>query len=221
MALAATGGILFEQQKFDEALRYLKQAADKDADYECGKVCFLGEDFNVRANPDNFGPLVSTLAEITGTFPNDSGDEPVVMSTCDHQYFRQFGPALALSVDHYAPGHDLHLHVINPEPSFDNEIAALENRLGNTSLTVTTETAPNANRLYFHVIRFVRLGQLLEASGRDFFHLDTDSLVHGSFESITGISAGADLSILKRFDEIAIQNKVAIGSLLVRQTPLA
>ncbi len=221
MALTAAGGILFEQQKFDEAGHYLKQAANQDADFECGNVCFLGEDFDGKANPDDFDRLISNLPEINGTFPDESGAEPVVMSSCDYGYFRQFGPALALSVDQYAPGHDLHLHVINPEPSFDEEIADLKHRLGNTGLTVTTETAPGTDRLYFHVIRFVRLCQFMQSSEREFLHLDTDSLVHGALKSTDGIDSDADLSILTRFDTVSFNHKVAIGSLYVRQTPMA
>ncbi|NQV85323.1 MAG: tetratricopeptide repeat protein [Rhodospirillales bacterium] len=221
MAMASVGGILFEQQKFDEAERYLKQAADQDAIYECGPVSFLGDDFNTACDPVNLDRLISTLPETTGTFPSGSGKGPVVVTSCDHGYFRRFGSALALSVDQFAPGHDLHLHVINPEPSFDDEISALERRLGNTMLTTTTESAPETDRLYFHVIRFVRLCQMIEASERDFLHLDTDSLVHGPLASTTGIDADVDLSIFTRFDRIPFQQKVAIGSLFVRHTPMA
>ena len=219
-ALAAIGGFLFEQQQFDEASRYLKQAAEKDTTYECGNVCFFGEDFEARSNPEDFDGLVSTLPALTGTFPADSGDGPVVMTSCDHKYFRKFAPALALSVDQYAPGHDFHLHVINPEPSFDNDIAALRQRLGKTMVTVSAESMPGAGRLQFPVLRFVRLSQLLDMTSRDFLHLDTDSLVHGPLHSVGDIDAGANLSIPIRFDKIPFIYKVLISTLWVRNTSM-
>ncbi len=216
IALATAGVILFEQGDFDEAGRMLKQAAGFDERLDYGRVSFLGDEWRSRADPEKFDILVSALPEMSGDMPPSSGDGPVVMTSCDPVYFRQFGKALALSVGHYAPGVDFHLHVINPDPPLDDEIRDLRGRMGETSFTVSTETAPGAGTLYYPVVRFIRLGQILEATGREFLHLDADSLVRGPLASLAAIDAGADLSIPSRFEDHVLKYKVLISSLFVR-----
>ncbi|NQU56624.1 MAG: tetratricopeptide repeat protein [Rhodospirillales bacterium] len=218
--LALNGYLLFENQDFVEARRCLNLAAT-DPNFEYAKHCFFGEEYRTRAAPERFDELVSRLPEMTGTYPNSSGTGPVVMTSCDHGYFQQYGLAFALSLDRYAPGHDLHLHVINPGQLFGDEIAGLKKHLGDTMLTVTTETAPNADKLYFSAVRFIRLCQILEETGRDFLHLDTDSLAQKPFASISTIDDAADLVVPTRFNEFELRLKVLISSLFVRHRPLA
>ncbi|MFQ5766106.1 MAG: tetratricopeptide repeat protein, partial [Rhodospirillales bacterium] len=219
IALAATGAILFERGEFEEAGRRLRRAADVDERFDYGRACLLGDEFRARTGPAAFGHALAELPEMAGDTPDPEGAGPVIMTSCDHPYFREFGRALALSVDRHAPGSDLHLHVINPEPSFAGELEALRERLPSTALSVTTETAPAAGLLYYPVVRFIRLGQILERTERDFLHLDADSLIRGPLASLGAIDAAADLAVPTRFHEFALKYKVLISSLLVRDTP--
>lgn len=220
-ALAATGMALFEQQQFEDAALFLRKAAEQDKEFNIGRICLLGDEYRARTAPERFDEIAGKMPKMTGILPKTSGTGPVVMIACDHSYFRKFGQTLALSVDRFAPGHDLHLHMMGPEPSFEDELAVLRDNLGATTLTVTTEVPQKADRLYYPAARFVRLVQIMEETGRDFLHLDADSLIRSPLRSINAIDPSADIAIPMRPKTYILRFKVLISSLYVRNRPAA
>ncbi len=70
-------------------------------------------------------------------------------------------------------------------------------------------------------MRFVRLHQLMESSGREVLAIDTDSLVRGDIAGIGRMLGDNDVSILTRYGNVQIHLKVLGSALHVRPTPAA
>lgn len=208
-ARAALGLIAFEQGDDDAAKAQLRLAADNPR-YAHGASCAFGAELAAMTDAAAIG-----APALTGEMPAAGRPGMVVFAACDHGYFRAFARPLALSIDHNATGHDLHLHLFNPEPDFDAELAALKSRLTRTVLTVSREAMPGADPVYFSNLRFVRLHQIMAASGRALLGLDADSLVRGPLDGLDAV----DLAITTRFDKAEIGHKMLATTLLLRPSP--
>jgi len=217
--LAALGLIAFERGNFTEAADRLRAAASLGPRFAYGTSCIFGDELAAITDPDGIASRLPGAPELTGEFPAAGRPGMVVTSACDHGYFRKFGRALALSLDSNAPGHELHLHLFNPGPGFEDELADLTSCLDHTSLTVSFEVRPDADPVYFSNMRFVRLHQIMQSCGRDLFCLDTDSLIHGPLDGLTEATDGADLAVTLRPDKAEIGHKVLATSILFRATP--
>lgn len=220
-ALAALGCIAFERRSFAEAERHLRSAARASPEFAFGDVCFVGEEFARRADPARLDELLASAPPVRGDMPRSDGAGFVVATACDPAYFRRFATTLAKSLDGNAPGHDFHLHMMNPDPSFRSHVRDLRAGLGRTNLTVSWEAFPQGDRHYYSNMRFVRLYQLSAAARRDILSLDADSLVLGDIDAIDEAVGSGDISVLTRFHRPEINQKVFATTVHVRQTPLA
>lgn len=218
-AWSALGLIAFEKGDFTEAATQLRTGAVLGPRFAYGSSCVFGDELAAYTGPDALDALLTGAPELTGGMP--AADRPglVVTSACDHGYFRTYGRTLALSLDRNAPGHDLHLHVFNPEAGFDGELDDLRSRLDNTVLTVSREVMPGADPIYFSNMRFVRLHQIMAACGRDLFSLDTDSLVRGPLDGLIAAAGAADAAVTLRPDKAEIGHKMLATSIVFRNTP--
>jgi len=190
-ARAALGQIALDRGDDRAAACQLRAAALLDRRYAYGASCVLGDDLEAYTAADGMDEMLAAAPALEGETParagiSSSSARPVVIASCDHRYFRRFARSLAGSLDANAPGHDLHLHVFNPEPGFDAEVAALGARLDHTVLTVSRERRAGADPLYFSNMRLVRLYQIMSACGRAVLSLDADSLVRGSLDGLDG-----------------------------------
>lgn len=217
-AWSALGLIAFEAGDFAGAATQLRTAAALGPRFAYGAACVFGDEFEAYTDPAAIDTLLATAPELGGEMPAPERAGMVVTSACDHGYFRNFGRALALSLDRNAPGHELHLHLFNPEPGFDEELAELKSRLGRTRLTVSRETMKGADPVYFSNMRFVRLYQIMRDTGRDLFSLDTDSLVRGSLDELVPAMAGADVALTQRPEKAEIGHKMLATSICFRAT---
>lgn len=220
-ALTGMGGILFEAQDFDAAMDYLRPVGKEISGFAYERACLMGDAFRSVTSLDRYDDIFAALPAVSGIFPDPGRPGPVIATGCDYGYFKTYATALALSAGRNAPGCDVHLHVVNPAESFDRDIAVLRQKMGQSVLTVTTEHRPNADHHYFTLIRFLRLSQLLEHSGRTVLHLDADSLINRPLSLDDTVGAACDLAIPLRLNDIAIHFKVLITSLFVRPTPRA
>ncbi len=142
-------------------------------------------------------------------------------TACDHKYFRTFGRSLAISLDRNAPGHDVHFHIFNPEPSFWPEFDNLSHLLRNTGVTASFENVAGADRAYFSNIRLARLYQIQEASGCDVLQLDTHSLVRGNLDALTAANDIGHVAARLRPNRPDLAQQVSGTSLLVHNTDAA
>lgn len=217
-AHAALGLIAFEAGDFPEAASRLRAGAALGPRFAYGASCVFGDELAAWTDPAGLDALLAGAPELSGDLPAADRPGMVVISACDHGYFRTYGRPLACSLDRNAPGHDLHLHVFNPEPAFDDELADLRSCLDFTTLTVSLETMPGADAVYFSNMRFVRLHQIMAACGRDLFSLDADSLIRGPLDSLTAACDGADLAITLRPDKAEIGHKMLATSIYFAAT---
>ncbi len=225
-ARAALGQIALDRGDDRAAACQLRAAALLDRRYAYGASCVLGDDLEAYTTADGMDEMLAAAPALEGEMParagtSSSGAGPVVMASCDHRYFRRFARSLAGSLDANAPGHDLHLHVFNPEPGFDVEVAALRARLGHTVLTVSRERRAGADPLYFSNMRLVRLYQIMSACGRTVLSLDADSLVRGPLNGLDGALAAADIAIPLRPELAEVGQKMLATTLVLRATPAA
>ncbi len=217
--LAALGLIAFERGDFTAAADRLRAAAALGPRFAYGTSCVFGDELAAITDPDGIASQLPGAPQLSGVLPAADRPGMVVASACDHGYFRKYGRALALSLDANAPGHDMHLHLFNPGPGFDDELANLTSCLDHTTLTVSFEERPDADPVYFSNMRFVRLHQIMESCGRDLFCLDTDSLIRGPLDGLTEATAAADLAVTLRPDKAEIGHKVLATSIFFRATP--
>ena len=217
-AWAALALITFNDSDFEDARGHLRRAADMDPRYGYGRSCVFGEEYESLTDPARLGALLDDAPRLDGALPDASQSGLVVATACDHKYFRQFGRALATSLDRNAPGHDLHFHIFNPERSFEPELHDLAHGLTNTRVTASFETVTGADRSYFANVRFARLYQILEACGRDLLQLDTDSLVRGNLDELTAADNLAHVAIRLRPNRPEIAQQVLATSVFVRNT---
>lgn len=225
-ARAALGQIALDQGDDRAAACQLRAAALLDRRYAYAASCVLGDDLEAYTTPDGMDEMLAAAPALEGEMPARAGISPssagpVVIASCDHRYFRRFARSLARSLDANAPGHDLHLHVFNPEPGFDAELAALRASLDDTVLTVSRERRPDADPLYFSNMRLVRLYQIMSACGRTVLSLDADSLVRGPLGGLDAALAAADIAIPLRPGMAEVGQKMLATTLVLRDTPPA
>ncbi len=220
LALSGLGSIRFERGAFAEAERLLHRAAEVDRGYAFGAACHLGDGYEARIDAALGARLLADAPELCGEMPPPGGGL-VVTTPCDPEYFRRHGKALILSLDRNSPGGAFHLHLFDPDDAIHAEVDALRRRLAATELTVTWESVPEPSPAYYVNMRFVRLHQMVESSGREVLNIDTDSLIRAGLDGIGRSLGDHDISILTRFGNVQIHLKVLGSALHVRPTPAA
>ncbi len=221
-ARAALAVIALDEGKDSDAASQLRAAALLQPRYGYGASCVLGDDLDAYTDVSGIDEMLAAAPALEGEMPACAQPGPVILTSCDHGYFRRFARPLAASLDANAPGHDLHIHVFNPEREFNDELDALRTSLANTTVTVSREVAPGADPVYFSNMRLVRLHQIMQAGGRGLVSLDADSLVRlplGGLGGATGAALGAaELSVTLRPDRAEIGQKWLATTLVLRDT---
>ena len=217
-ARAALGQIALDEGDDDAAVVQLRAAAYLDPRFAYGASCVLGDDLAAYTAPEAIDEMLSVAPALEGEMPAADRPGPVVAASCDHRYFRKFAGSLARSLDANSPGHDLHLHVFNPEPGFDAELASLRSSLPDTALTISRERLAGADPVYFSNMRLVRLYQIISACRRTLISLDADSLVRGALGGIDADLAGAEIAITMRSDKAEVGQKMLATTIVLRDT---
>ncbi len=221
-ARAALAVIALDEGEDACAAAQLRAAALLQPRFGYGASCVLGDDLDPYTDVSGIDEMLAAAPALEGEMPACARPGPVVVTSCDHGYFRRFARPLAASLDTNAPGHDLHIHVFNPEPGFDDELDALRTSLADTTLTASREVAPGADPVYFSNMRLVRLHQIMQACGRGLVSLDADSLVRfplGDLGGATGAALdAADLSVRLRPDRAEIGQKWLATTLVLHDT---
>ncbi len=217
-ARAALGTIAFDRGDQRDARAQLRAAALLDPRYAYGASCVLGDDLEAYTTLEGIEEMLAAAPALEGGMPDPDRPGRVVVTACDHHYFRRFAKPLAVSLDTNAPGGDLHIHVFNPEPDLDAEIARLRSSLGDTALTVSREAMPGADPIYFSNMRLVRLHQIMSSCRRDLLSLDTDSLVRRPLDGLDTVTREAEISVTVRAHKAEIGQKFVATTLMLRRT---
>ena len=221
-ARAALAAIALDQGDDGDAVTQLRAAAFLEPRFGYGASCVVGDDLEAYTDASGIDEMLAAAPALEGEMPRSSGTKPVIVTACDHRYFRRFARSLATSLDINSPGYDFHIHVFNPEREFDSEFDALKASLANTTLTASHEVAPGADPVYFSNMRLVRLHQIMQTCSRGLVSLDADSLVRLPLDGIGGTAStaldAAEISATLRSDKAEIGQKWLATTLLFRDT---
>lgn len=217
---AALAAIALDMGDEAEARTQLRAAAFLDERFAYGTSCVLGDDLEAYTSTDGLDEMLAAAPALEGETPSPDRKGLVVVTACDPAYFRRFAKPLAASLDANAPGADLHIHVFNPEADLDGEADRLRSSLRATTLTVSRESWPGADRLYFSNMRLVRLHQIQSRCRRDLLSLDTDSLVMAPLGGLDAVVDNADIAVTLRPHKAEIGQKILATTLMLRATPM-
>jgi hypothetical protein len=186
-------------------------------------------------SPQTAGPIPATpehlaanLPAVHECWPAVEGGRLLVFVCCDRSYLYEYAVPLARSLERHSPGCHLHLHVINPDEGVRARTGALQQELSLTALTHTWEAfdlpgrTPNFARTYYASVRFVRLYQLVCASGHGALLLDADALVRGDLGELRDILAagGYDCAVHTRFWNRKRRERFFAAAFFACATPL-
>lgn len=175
-------------------------------------------------NADEPVPPAMKRPRLRGVLPDVTPGDVVLYFCCDGAYFLKYGIAAALSLDANAPGHHLHIHVVNPGDEALEAGELLRAALSATALSLSHEQAdlddkePDFRRTYFASIRFVRLYQIYSEAPAHYLALDVDCIIRGSLGNLRDTEAGADILLLRRYHTRSYL-RFAAGALFVRPRP--
>ncbi|MCW2243917.1 tetratricopeptide repeat protein [Azospirillum canadense] len=127
------------------------------------------------------------------------GEGPILALSCDDGYYRRFAGALLESAV-AAGGPAVHVHVINPSPETEADLAAWRARLplGASRERVDFAGWDDHRRItYYACIRFLRWHQLLGRLGRSLAHVDADCTLAGGLGALEEAMAGFDVGLLR------------------------
>lgn len=164
------------------------------------------------------------MSDFTGLLPEPAAGGLVVFLGCDTAYAVAHAVPFAYALDAAAPGHRLHVHLVNPAEGLPEAMVALAEDLAATALTVTEERpdlsgfAEAERRTYYAASRFVRCAQVMEAAPAGYLVLDADSLPRRPLgEAAAALADGADLGLV--VEENAPEHmRIKAGAVLVAPT---
>lgn len=192
--------------------------------YRLGKPVEGGCDFSALVDDsaavvDRLLPNFPPVLKEELTHPDD--DRPILFLYADHTYFERHAAGLILSLDTLQPHCRIHLHVVNPGHTFPCLLNKLSEAVGNVPLMVSTESVETGNfatpSVYFSCMRFVRLLQLLEYSGKPTILLDVDLLARRNPLALLENHPAADVVLaVAEFDPL--WGHIFAGAVAVRPT---
>lgn len=150
----------------------------------------------------------------------------VVLAACDSEYVTH-AVSLVRSLEVFSPGQTIILHLVNPTNDVLQRLDMLGRQLKRTRLVLSRERIELGSmtdllrRTYYACARFLRLAELIQASGCDYLVLDADSLVVAPIDRNFSDKPEAEVCLLRRDlgGPVTEQLAVAAGSVWTRSTP--
>lgn len=149
------------------------------------------------------------LPPVEGRWPA----EPGLFAVCNPPYFHAYAVPLIRSIIEHAPGTPLHLHLYDPT---QDEFSVLSDLQPKTPLTWTWERGgverirPELRSIYMGSVRFIRLYQAVEHTGRPILALDVDSIVRRPIRPL--IPDEVDLGLILRRQPLDPGKRVYAGA---------
>ena len=142
--------------------------------------------------------LLGAFPPLETVFEPPPGGGPLLAVSCDDGYYRRFAGALLASVEALG-GPAVHVHVINPSPETEADLAAWRARLplGFSRERVDfTGWDDHRRTTYYACVRFLRWHQLLGRLGRPLVHVDADCTVAADLGELAERMRGSDVGLL-------------------------
>ncbi|MCW5752073.1 MAG: hypothetical protein KIT81_13085 [Alphaproteobacteria bacterium] len=203
-------------------LAWLRLAADQTR--------FLWRDAALRLRRRHVRLADLRLPSIDGAYPDAAalGRRLLLYTACDPEYFGRYYETLVLSLERHSPGVALHLHIFDPRDRAHLAlIEDLRRRCPSLLLTCTEELvdAPGRDAIYrityYASMRFLRLHEMMRATGRDVLSIDVDTLVLRPLGELLDFVAGADVSFRARFRHPDPRRRMLAGVIWFRHSPAA
>ena len=162
--------------------------------------CLYGEELiSIINNYEYFEQPV-----IYGSMPNEAENGPLVLVSCDVNYYQKYFKKLIYSLKKNSKTTDIHVHLISKEePNL-----SLFN-LKNNSLTWEIDNC--ISNVKFSSRRYTLIPMFLKKLNRSIIVLDIDSLVKKDIEKAIKDLPEFDVAMYSRTNEIYINQKIAAG----------
>lgn len=178
--------------------------------------------------PADPGPesSIMPIPPIMGEFPTGPQDRTCIFAACDNGYYGRYAKAFIGSIVNHAPGHPIHVHVINPSTDTLSELEELRAALSNNPLSFSWEkinldhTEGEETGIYYYTMRFLRLSEFTLATGIPCLCLDIDALLsNAADENFFNQLKNSDIAFLSRFNKFGRNTKLLAGTLFINNTP--
>jgi hypothetical protein len=172
---------------------------------------FAREDVRVLNLP------LKTLPNVEGKAPKTSKG-PVLFAVADAAYFARFANMFASSAAKASPQSAVHIHVLGEKiegVDFDNLPKQLTLSFEATDFS---QMSPAEKGRYCQCMRFVRMAQFVEQSGRDYIAFDIDGLFQKSFADF---KCEGDIGLILRPEYADAGMRVNAGVVYMRATQAA
>lgn len=180
-AYLGIGCVLTFQNKLEEAESYFHQSARLTAEnsLQLGKMIYFSQPFYQTISGSKFAlPTVEEKYRHIDNFTH------VVMVACDLKYFYKYGLNYLNSFSHNADKNELlHLHLVNPDPGFEQQLADWLNLIKIDNFRLTTEQIHFGNlpllmqQTYYSCVRFLHLPQWLNEYQKPIVCTDIDAII--------------------------------------------
>lgn len=180
-----------------------------------------------RVLPRDPAPENQALAipPLRGDLPRGQTDKVTLFAACDAAYYRKHAKAFIGGICANAPGHPIHLHVINPDGQILSELSALAAVCTETPLSFSWEevdlewTRGEETGVYYCTCRFLRLSEFMQNTGSPTLCLDIDALVvSAQTADFLAELIDYDMAFFSRFKKFGNSTKLLAGTLFINQS---
>jgi hypothetical protein len=166
------------------------------------------------------------IQQAQGDFPRAASNKCTIFASCDSRYYSMYAKAFIGSIMAQAPGHPVHLHIVNPEERILRELGALKQSIPECPISFSWEevdlsdTEGEEAGIYYYTSRFLRLSQFIAASKTSCLCLDIDALLNNADAGLFFAQLeNADIAFYSRFKKFGGSTKLLAGTLFVNNTP--
>jgi tetratricopeptide (TPR) repeat protein len=197
------GGLLTYQNHWKEAERYFHHSANltTDESSQLGKIIYFNRKF--------YQTIVSSKllapGKVVEKYRKMDNFTHIVLVVCDLKYFYKYGLNYVNSFSHNADKLELlHLHIINPDAAFDQQLAHLLTIIKLDNFCVTTESVTFGNlslhqqHTYYACARFVYLPHWLNYYQKPIVCTDIDAILEQSFLPLVEKVARHEVGLVRR-----------------------
>lgn len=174
----------------------------------------------------NTGRISLGIPSPQGQFPKSAGTKCAIFACCDAGYYNKYAKAFIGSIVANAPGHPVHLHVVNPDARILTELSNLKDATPECAISFSWEEVnlSHTNRdeagIYYCTIRFLRLYQFIATSHSSCVCLDIDALLNSPHASqFFAQLEYIDIAFYSRFKKFGGSTKLLAGTLFVNNSP--
>lgn len=214
---------LHAQGDFASSQKQFSNLSAKDIPDISAQVHF-DDDFTDTVASATLEDLSAGLPKIDYNQHQDFGDRPVIVVSSDYRYFVHFTRPLVLSLERYAAGSCLHLHIMDASVQQLKDAVAWSTSLDTITCAISSEQTgldrsdPENAPAYYHAIRFIRFIQLTAIYRGNLWMIDADALANNNLDVLIGSKEDWDVALRVRPGRLEPWNVVSAGLVGMKDT---